>query len=68
MAQRSKSSDDDNADFTVHLNVVRHKPGFQKAAIVESDTGENHRFKSRPQKDVPKESLAARLARLTKEG
>lgn len=69
MAQRTRDSDAENTNFTFRKNVILHKPGFEKpAAVSAAEGGGNHRFRARDEKDVPKESLAARLAKQTTGG
>ena len=67
MSQRTRDSDTGNAGFSFRNDVVHHKPGFEKAAThADAEARGNHRFRARDEKDVPKESLAARLAKSAK--
>jgi len=68
MAQRTKGSDDGNTHFTFRKNITQHKPGFEKAVAERETEAGNHRFKASDEKHVPKESLAARLAKSAKGG
>jgi len=68
MARTTRDSDSGNQAFAISKNLVQHKPGLELAAEVkDGDTG-NHRFKRREQKDIPRGSLAERIAKSTKGG
>ncbi len=67
MAQRTRDSDTGNAGFSFRKDVIHHKPGFEKAAAhTDAEAGGNHRFRARDEKDVPKGSLASRIANASK--
>lgn len=69
MTKRTKAEDEKNTGFNFRDDVARHKPGFEPASQErEPDDSGNHRFRRSEEKDVPKESLAARIAKSTRGG
>jgi hypothetical protein len=69
MAKSTKTSDADNTGFAIRENVVKHKPGFElEGQAAEVEAAGNHRFRRSEQKDIPRLSLAERIAKTTKGG
>ena len=69
MSQRSKGSDEQNKGFGIREKLADHKPGIDMGSQErEPESSGNHRFRRSEQKDIPKESLAARIAKSTKGG
>jgi hypothetical protein len=66
-SKRIKGGDEENADFGLPENVADHKSGFDReVANQEVETGNDRRRRPREEKDVPQESLAARIAKIRK--
>lgn len=69
MTKRTQADDDKNTGFSFRENVVKHKPGFDLGSQErEPEDSGNHRFRRSEERDVPKESLAERIAKFTKGG
>lgn len=67
MTKRTKDGDGENTGFGFRENVVKHKPGFEAGSQErEPESAGNHQLRPSPQKDIPKETLAARIAKSTK--
>jgi hypothetical protein len=66
MARTTRESDAGNQAFAISKNVAQHKPGLDLAAEVKDGGTGNHRFHRSEQKDVPRGTLAERIARSTK--
>jgi hypothetical protein len=68
MARTTRDSDAGNEAFAISKNVAQHKPGLDLAAEVKDKGTGNHRFQRREQKDIPRGTLAERIAKSTKGG
>jgi hypothetical protein len=68
MARTTRDSDAGNEAFVISKNVAQHKPGLDLAAEVKDEGTGNHRFQRREQKDIPRGTLAERIANSTKGG
>jgi hypothetical protein len=66
MSKTTRDSDDANDAFGISKNVARHKPGLDLASEVKDDSTRNHRFQRSDQKDIPRATLAERIAKSTK--
>ena len=67
MTKRTKAGDAENTGFGFREKIVKHKPGFEPGSQErEPEAAGNHRFRPSPQKDIPKETLAARIAKSAK--
>jgi hypothetical protein len=63
MAKTTRDSDAGNQAFGISKNVTHHKPGVDMAAEEkDADTG-NHRFQRSKETDIPRGTLAERIAR-----
>jgi hypothetical protein len=64
-----KGADEENTAFGLPAKAVDHKSGFDdEVAKQEVETGNNLRLRPREKKDVPQESLAARIGKIRKKG
>jgi hypothetical protein len=64
MANRHKveTGDAENTGFGLPKYVADHKPGFDHGGPRQRiESGDDHRFRRSEKKDVPHESLAARI-------
>jgi len=61
--------DDENGAFEPAGKIADHKPGFERAVEPrETDPGHHQRLQPDDEKSIPRESLAARIAKIQKEG
>ena len=68
-SKRTKGGDEENTAFELPGKVADHKSGFdRKVAKEAAETGNNRRRRPSEEKDVPQESLAARIAKVQKGG
>lgn len=64
-----EGADEKDTSFGFPEKVVDQKSGFDgQVAKEEVETGNNRRLRPRETKDVPQESLAARIAKTNKRG
>ena len=67
-SKQSTNGDDGNAAFGFPEKVADLKPGFDEGASKRDvKTGDSHRFRPSNRRDVPKGSLADRIAKSRKE-
>lgn len=67
--KRIQRDDEENTGFGLPAKVADHKSGFDRSvAKKEAETGKNRRRRPSEEKDIPRESLATRVARHRKEG
>jgi hypothetical protein len=66
MARTPRDNDAGNEAFGISKNVAQHKPGVDLAAEVKDEGTGNHRFQRREKKDIPRGTLAERIAKSTK--
>lgn len=65
LSKRSRGDDEGNADFGLPAKVVDLKPGFDSEVVERGvETGTDRRLRPREEKDIPKETLAARIAKI----
>lgn len=68
-SMRFKGADEENTAFGLPAKAVDQKSGFEgEVAKQEGEAGNNRRLRPREKKDVPQESLAARIGKIGKEG
>ena len=62
-----QSDDSENTAFGLPEKVADHKPGVEhEVAKQEVEQGKTHRLRPSEERDIPKESLAARIVRTRK--
>jgi hypothetical protein len=67
--KRTEGGDEENTAFGLPGQVADHKPGFDSAVPKqEAETGNNRRFRPSAKKDIPQQSLAARIGKKQKGG
>jgi hypothetical protein len=68
-SKRIKGGDEENSGFGLPARIADHRAGFEhKVAKQEVETGKNRRLRPSKEKEVPKESLAARIRKSRKGG
>jgi hypothetical protein len=70
-SKRIQAGDEENTAFGLPTKVMDHKSGFdrgQGVAKQEAETGKNRRRRPSEEKDIPQESLAARIDKIRKKG
>lgn len=68
-SKRIKGGDEENSAFGLPAKIADHKAGFEReVAKQEVETGKHRRLRPSEGKDVPKESLAARIRKSRKGG
>lgn len=66
-SMRIKGADEENTAFGLPAKTADHKSGFYGDIVKqEVESGNNHRRRPREKKDVPQESLAARIGKAQK--
>jgi|SRR5262249_9778420 len=66
MARATRESDARNEAFAVNKNLAKHKPGLDLTAEAKDKGTGNHRFQRSDKKDVPRGTLAERIAKSTR--
>jgi hypothetical protein len=67
--ERMEETDEEDTAFGLPANVVDQKPGLDlEVAKQEVGTGRDRRLRPREEKDIPQESLAARIGKIRKRG
>jgi len=62
LSKRIKAGDEENVAFEISAKTADHKAGFvREGGNREVETGRHRRLRPREEKEVPKESLAARI-------
>ncbi len=68
-SKRIEDTDEENTEFGLPAKLVDHKPGLDlEVAKQELETDNNRRLRPREKKDIPQESLAARISKNRKQG
>jgi hypothetical protein len=66
-SERSKADDEKNTDFGFQRKVMERKSGFNREpAKQEAEKGEDGWLSPSEEKDIPQESLAARIGKTQK--
>jgi hypothetical protein len=68
MPRTTRESDAGNEAFAISKNVAQHKPGLDLTAEVKDKGTGNHRFRRSEKKDIPRGTLAERIAKSTRGG
>jgi hypothetical protein len=67
-SEMTKGGDEENTDFGLPAKTVDQKSGFDRGVEQQVETDDNPRLRPSEEKDIPQESLAARIAKIQKGG
>ncbi len=67
LGKRSNGGDEENTAFGRSAKLAEHKSGFDRKVVKQgAETGKHPRRRPSAEKDIPQESLAARIAKRQK--
>jgi hypothetical protein len=68
-SRKSKGGDEENSAFGLPAKTVDHKSGVHHEVAKQGvEKGHNRRRRPREEKDIPQETLAARIGKIRKGG